>query len=142
VSGFTTEVRVALDGARAVAGEFIGTEHLLITLAQSPGVASAVLAQAGLSLARLEAVIPASPGGQTDRVLPFSPGAKHAIELAAGEAEAHGNEDIGTAHLLLGLLGDEEANAATKAVEDAGFDRTQVRRAVDEALASGSADND
>lgn len=140
MSRLTGQARGALSGAHAVADEFVGTEHLLITIARSPGVASAALSGVGLTIGRLEDVIPAGAGGRAGTI-PFSPGAKQAIELAAEEATARGDADIGTAHLLLGLLS-AQANAASKAVEDAGFDRTEVRRRVDAVLASGACDSD
>jgi len=74
--------------------------------------------------------------------MPFSPAAKRAIELAVEEAVAHRDEDIGTAHLLFSLLSDERENAASMAVAQAGFDRTRVRQAVHETLASGASDSD
>ena len=137
---FTEQARDVLHGVHEVAEQFVGTEHLLITIARSPGVASTALCGAGLTATRLEALITAGAGGRTGTI-PFSPGAKQAIELAAIEATAHGDTDIGTAHLLLGLLS-VQTSAASKAVEDAGFDRTQVRQRVDEVLASGARDSD
>jgi len=135
---FTEPVRAALDGVQEGAEEFVGTEHLLIALARPPGVASTALVAVGLTGARLEAAIPRGAGGGTS-MIPFSPGAKQAIELAADEAIAHGGKDIGTAHLLLGLMS-ASSNAATKAVENARIDRTHVRRTVEELLAAGAAD--
>jgi len=136
VNRFTPQVRGAIRGAHAVADEFVGTEHLLITLARSPGAASGLLSSIGLTAERLRTVIPPGAGAATGTI-PFSPGAKQAIELAAEEATAHGAENVGTVHLLAGLL-TAEANAASKAVGDAGFDQGQVRQALDEYLSSGA----
>lgn len=42
---------------------------------------------------------------------------------------------------LLGLLSEEARNAASEAVDEAGFECVRVRRAVEAALASGARDN-
>lgn len=135
----TEQVRIALHAAHGYAGDFVGSEHLLMALATSPGVASMVLQEAGFSLDRLQAVVPPGPGGPSGTV-PFSPGAKRVLELALEEAFAHDDEDIGTAHVLLALLSDEGPCAATRAVVDAGFDRLDLRHGVDSALAAGASD--
>lgn len=97
---FTEQARSALYEAQSAAGEFIGTEHLLVALARSPGVASIVLAHLGVSADRLQSLVPAGLGTNSSAP-PFSPGAKRSLEMALDEALAHGDEAIGTAHVLL-----------------------------------------
>lgn len=135
----TEQVRHSLHAAHGVAGDFVGTEHLLLALATSPGVASAVLVTVGLPFDRLVAVVPAGRGGRSGTI-PLSPGVKRAIELALGEALALGDEHIGTAHVLLGLMMQDGENGATQAVESLGVMRDAVRQAAFEALAAGDSD--
>ncbi len=49
-------------------------------------------------------------------------------------------EDIGTAHVLLGLLSDETEAAGAMALEKTGWAPLAVRRVVDDALAAGASD--
>lgn len=49
-------------------------------------------------------------------------------------------EDIGTAHVLLGLLSDETETAGAMALEKTGWAPLAVRRVVDDALAAGTSD--
>lgn len=132
-------VREALHLAHDFAGEFIGTEHLLLALAQVQGVAAVALAAHQLDAARLETVVSRGPGRPSGSV-PFSPGAKRALELAVGEALDRGHDDIGTAHLLLALLSEDMSSAARAAVGSAGVDLDALRRGIDGALASGASD--
>jgi ATP-dependent Clp protease ATP-binding subunit ClpA len=68
---------------------------------------------------------PGSVGGQ----LPFTPGAKKALELSLREALAMGHNHIGTEHLLLGLMREEEG-AAASILRDLEIDADTVRNAV------------
>jgi ATP-dependent Clp protease ATP-binding subunit ClpA len=139
VNRLSEPVREALHMAHDVAGEYIGTDHLLLALAQVHGVAAVVLAEHDLAAARLETVVSTGPGRPSGSV-PFSPGAKRALELALGEALNRGHEDIGTGHLLLALLSEDMHSAAQAAVGSTGVDLDALRRGVDGALASGASD--
>lgn len=66
----------------------------------------------------------------------FTIGARRALSLAEREARTLGHERVGTEHLLLGLL-TEEDGAAANALLDAGVGATAVRRKVQEAVGSG-----
>ena len=133
----TEQVRASLDAAHDLAGDFVGTEHLLLALATSPGVASSVLAANDLD--RLAAVVPRGSGTPSG-TLPFSPGSKRAIELALGAALECGDDDIGTAHVLMALMNEEGENGATKAVESLGATRAGLVQAAKEALDAGARD--
>ena len=45
-------------------------------------------------------------------MIPFTPRARRSLELALEEAEAHDSSEIGTEHMLLGLIGDPESVGA------------------------------
>lgn len=140
MNAFTEQVRAVFADAHAVAGQFIGTEHLLVALARSPGVAGTVLESLGISAGRLVSMIDAGPGHEVGTV-PFSPGAKRAIELSLREALSRSDDDIGTGHLLLALLNEEGKNAATQTLATMGLTRDRVREVVEEALRAGAQDS-
>jgi ATP-dependent Clp protease ATP-binding subunit ClpA len=68
--------------------------------------------------------------------IPFTPGAKKALQLSLREAISLGHKAIGTEHLLLGLVRDERSSAA-KILADRGIDRERVRAEVLREIASG-----
>lgn len=140
MNAFTEQLRAVLADAHAVAGEFVGTEHLLVALARSASVAGEVLGTLGISGDRLVSVIDAGPGHEVGTV-PFSPGAKRAIELSLREALSRSHDSIGTGHMLLALLNEEGENAASRTLAAVGLARDDVRRAVDEAISAGAEDS-
>ena len=68
--------------------------------------------------------------------IPFTPGAKKALQLALREAIALGHKAIGTEHLLLALVRDERCSAAML-LAARGADRERVRAEVLREIASG-----
>jgi ATP-dependent Clp protease ATP-binding subunit ClpA len=68
--------------------------------------------------------------------IPFTRGAKKALELSLREAIALGHKHIGTEHLLLGLVHDERCSAAA-ILGARGIDRERVRAEVLREIASG-----
>lgn len=68
--------------------------------------------------------------------IPFTRGAKKALELSLREAIALGHKHIGTEHLLLGLVRDEHSSAA-RILAARGVDRELVRAQVLREIASG-----
>jgi len=119
---FTERARKVLLLAREEAKNFnhdyIGTEHILLGLIkEGQGVASAVLQNLGLSLERIrleiEKKVATGPDIEVLGEIEFTPRAKRVIELAMEEARKFGHNYIGTEHLLLGLLLEEEGVAAS-----------------------------
>lgn len=137
---FTEPVRETLRVAHSFASEFVGTEHLLLALAQVPGVAASVLANEGIDVERLTAAVTTGSGGRSGSI-PFSLGAKRSLEQALGKALDRGANDIGTAHLLLALLSTDTETAAALALATAGWTPSAVCRAVDDALLAGERDD-
>ena len=68
--------------------------------------------------------------------IPFTPGAKKALQLALREAITLGHRSIGTEHLLLGLVRDQECSASML-LAARGIDRERVRAEVLREIASG-----
>ncbi|NUM34715.1 MAG: ATP-dependent Clp protease ATP-binding subunit [Candidatus Brocadiae bacterium] len=97
--------------------EYIGTEHILLGLIQEgSGVAANVLKNMDLELKkiRMEVEKLVKTGGNVMQMgqLPFTPRAKKVLELALEEANNLGHNYIGTEHLLLGLLRENEGVAS------------------------------
>jgi hypothetical protein len=122
LSRFTRRARQVLTLAQAEAVRLkhsaIGGEHLLVGLAQvEDGVSSAVLAQVGVTVAQVQGALEELLGqGTEDRRhhhLGLGREVKRAIEGAVGEARRREQQEIGTAHLLLALVQQEDSGAAT-----------------------------
>lgn len=75
-------------------------------------------------------------GSGPDELDGFTIGARRALSLAEREARTLGHAQMGTEHVLLGLL-DEEDGAAAGVLADAGVTVAAVRRKVQEAVGSG-----
>ena len=118
---FTDRARKVMGLAKAEAQrlnhEYIGTEHVLLGLVQEgSGVAANVLKNMNIDLKRIrteiEKIVKGSPTLVTQGNLPFTPRAKKVLELAVEEASNLGHNYIGTEHLLLGLIKENEGIAA------------------------------
>jgi len=97
--------------------EYIGTEHILLGLRKERcGVAANVLKWFDLDLPRLrlevEQIVQCGPNVSSFGKLPPTPKAKKVVEYAIEEAHVLNNASVGTEHLLLGLLRDQETVAA------------------------------
>lgn len=113
---------------------FVGTEHILLGLIrEGDGLASAVLKRLNVKLPQLRAEIERviAPGTETATggEIPFTPRAKKVLEFAITEARALGHNYIGTEHLLLGLLRENEGTAG-RMLEDAGINLQMVKSQV------------
>ena len=131
-------VVLAQDEARRLRHDHIGTEHILLGLIhEREGVAAKALESLGISLAavrsEVEAIVgvgPDVPSGQVS----FTPRAKKVLELSLREALQLGRDYIGTEHILLGLVREEEGVAA-RALVRLGADLSRVRQTVIQLLA-------
>jgi ATP-dependent Clp protease ATP-binding subunit ClpC len=97
--------------------DYIGTEHILLGLIQEgSGVAADVLKNLDVDPKRIRQEIEKLVSHGTTMVtmgqLPFTPRAKKVLELALEEASNLGHNYIGTEHLLLGLIREQEGIAA------------------------------
>jgi len=118
---FTDRARKVMGLARQEAQRFnhdyIGTEHILLGLIQEgSGVAADVLKNLDVDPKRIRQEIEKLVSHGTTMVtmgqLPFTPRAKKVLELALEEASNLGHNYIGTEHLLLGLIREQEGIAA------------------------------
>lgn len=119
---FTEHARKVLGLARQEAQKFnhdyIGTEHILLgLLLDNNGIAATILRNANVDLRqiRLEVEKHVTQGSQVSMQpskLPFTPRAKRAIDYAKDAAKELGSTNVGTEHLLLGILYESEGIAA------------------------------
>jgi hypothetical protein len=108
---FTPRARNAVSDAELVAREwghdYIGTEHLLLSLYRDPhGLAAVILVESGLGEDQaIETIAQRVERGGGARVgkLPFTPKATAVVDAARSMAVDLGHGHVGTEHLLIGL---------------------------------------
>ncbi|MDF1665502.1 MAG: ATP-dependent Clp protease ATP-binding subunit [Planctomycetota bacterium] len=139
---FTDRARKVMGLARQEAQrfnhEYIGTEHILLGLIQEgSGVAANVLRNLDVDLEKIrreiEKIVHSGPPMVTMGQLPFTPRAKKVLELSVEEATNLGHNYIGTEHLLLGLIRENEGVAA-QVLMNLGLKLEEVREEVLELL--------
>jgi ATP-dependent Clp protease ATP-binding subunit ClpA len=110
---FTDEARrvvvLSQEESRLLDHDHIGTHHLLLGLIhEGDGAAAQALAALGVTLdgarGQVERIVGRGSSGPVSGHIPFTPGAKKALELSLREALQLGHNYIGTEHVLLGLL--------------------------------------
>jgi len=97
--------------------QYIGTEHILLGLVkEGSGVAANVLKNLDIDLRKIrlevEKIVQSGPDMVTMGKLPQTPRAKKVIEYSIEEARNLNHNYVGTEHLLLGLLREQEGVAA------------------------------
>ena len=140
---------LAVDEARRLEHNYVGTEHMLLGLvSEGEGVAAHVLSSFGVELdkTRNEIVSMLKQGQEKSnpvlskiksammqgeivlagRQVVLTGRAKKVIELAVDEARLLGHQYIGTEHLLLGILREGEG-LAVGVLENLGIDLERVR---------------
>jgi ATP-dependent Clp protease ATP-binding subunit ClpC len=126
-------VVLAQDEARDLKHNYIGTEHLLLgLLREEEGLAARALASLGVTLEETRAQV-ATIIGQGDEVatgqIPFTPRAKKVLELSLREALSLGHNYIGTEHVLLGVVR-ENQGVASRILLDLGADAEKIHSLV------------
>src|SRR5580658_8437632 len=135
---FTDEARrvldLALDEARTLNSNRVGTEHILLGLVQErDGIAAEALDLVGISLDAVRQQIEQITGQGHEAPAPshqqYTLRAKRALDMSLREALQLGHHHIGTEHILLGLLREGEGPAAQVLIE-LGADLSRVREQV------------
>jgi len=127
-------VVLAQDEARMLNHDYIGSEHILLALIrEGGGVAAQALESLGITeeAARRqvdEIVGPGQPGPQQGHI-PFTPRGKKILQLSLREAIALGHGYIGTEHILLGLVREDDG-VAVRVLNGLGVDPNRVRQQV------------
>jgi plasmid stability protein len=136
-------VVVAQEEVRALRHAEVGTEHLLLGLLGLGGNVAAALSKPPLVIdvdevrRRVAELRPAAEQAPTGQI-PFTPGAKQALEQALREALALKDRHIGPEHVLLGVAAVED-DPGSRILADLGADLDTLRAALVLALARGHA---
>ncbi len=121
--------------------EYIGTEHILLGLVkEGSGVGANVLKHLEIDLRKVrlevEKLVKSGPDMVTMGKLPQTPRAKKVIEYAIEEARSLNHNYVGTEHLLLGLLREQDGVAA-QVLMNLGLKLDDVREEVLNLLGAG-----
>ena len=126
-------VVLAQEEARTLKHNYIGTEHILLgLLREEEGLAARVLESLDITVERVRAQVVRIVGSGeevTSGQIPFTPRAKKVLELALREALSLGHNYIGTEHILLGLVRENEGVAA-RILVDFDADSEKIRNEV------------
>src|ERR1700728_3373187 len=119
--------------ARTLKHNYIGTEHILLgLLREEEGLAARVLESLDITVERVRSQVVRIVGSGeevTSGQIPFTPRAKKVLELALREALSLGHNYIGTEHILLGLVRENEGVAA-RILLDFDADSEKIRNEV------------
>lgn len=139
---FTLSSKKVLELANIAAKELghqaVGTEHVLLGLLnETDGVAGKILRELGVSgeqivqeMEKLDHLV-ANPTHR-DTLLPISPRVKKIVMYATQESQRLNAVQVGTEHLLLGLIREEVV--AVKLLQNLGVDIRQLRKQVYEKI--------
>src|SRR6187401_1450521 len=121
--------------------EYFGTEHILLGLVkEGSGVAANVLKNLDIDLRKIrlevEKLVQSGPEMVTMGKLPQTPRAKKVIEYSMEEARNLNHNYVGTEHILLGLLREQEGVAA-QVLMNLGLKLEEVREEVLNLLGHG-----
>ena len=124
-------ILLAQEEARRLNHDYVGTEHLLLGLVRlGEGVAATVLQKLAIDLAKIrvevEKSVGSGGGSLTLGEIPFTPRSKKVLELAMDEARKLKHGYIGTEHILLGLIREEEGVAA-RILQSLGADLKKIK---------------
>ncbi len=139
---FTDQSRRVLvlgqEEARVRNDDHLGTEHILVGLIlEGEGVASKALKSLDVSVEDVRAEIQVIVGkGQPtiEGLIRFTPHAKAVLEFSMSESKMLGHNDVGTEHIVLGLIRGGEG-VAIQVLEKVGVSPSQVRQRVIQLLA-------
>ena len=134
-------ILLAREEAKRLDHDYLGTEHILLGLIrEGEGVGATVLQELGIDLAHVreevEKAVGRGGGGLFLGQIPFTPRAKKVLELAVSEAKNLGHNYVGTEHILLGLIREEEGVAA-QILTTLGADLEKVRQQAINLLGGG-----
>lgn len=121
---------LAHEEAERLHHNYIGTEHLLLGLIREEGgVAGRVLRELGLDPARVKEMVErlSGIGRHAGGRIELAPGTEQVLQLAIDEAKRMGHHYIGTEHLLLGMVSQDEG-VGLDVLRRLGITPEQIRR--------------
>ena len=121
----------ALTEAREMGHTYIGSEHLLLgLLGESDSVAQKLLSKSGAEAEAVKSAVEEMVGRGSQTFVSaadMTPRTKKIIEGSAYESMRHGQNYIGTEHLLLAILNESDC-VAVKILEETGVDISALRQ--------------
>jgi Clp amino terminal domain, pathogenicity island component len=145
LAGYTGRARASLEhareGAREMGHNYVGTEHLLLgILANRAALSVRALAELGVSADDLRADVTEAAGPRSRYAPltadpPFTPRARRVLDLARGESLRLGHNYVGTEHLLLALVAEDEGIGG-RVLRARGVDAARVQSEVVRALSA------
>ena len=145
---FTNRAKLALQNAQNEAKMLrhrtVGTEHLLLgLLLEENGIAGKTLREATLTADsvrdEIEHLIDYGPASDNDEftgedvILPYSPRSRQVMSYAADEARKLNSPLVGTEHILLGLLRDDNI-LSSQIMKNLNLSLSQVRQSISKKL--------
>jgi ATP-dependent Clp protease ATP-binding subunit ClpC len=135
-------VVLAQEEAPTLRHNYIGTEHVLLgLLREEEGMAARALESLEITVERVRGQVVRIVGSGeevTSGQIPFTPRAKKVLELALSESLSLGHNYIGTEHILLGLIAENDG-VAVRVLHDLGADAEKIRNEVIRMLSSPEA---
>src|ERR687895_1754055 len=108
----------------------IGTDHLLAGIVAGDNVATEALRRAGADVDGMQARFREFRGDPGEQVYTFTPSAKRALQLSFTAGRQMGAGQVGSEHLLLGLLGEGDGNAYRILQQHGASDAEALRREI------------
>ena len=108
----------------------IGTDHLLAGILTGDNVATEALRRAGANVDGMRQRFQEFRGNPGDELYTFTPSAKRGLQLSFSAARQMGSQQVGTEHLLLGLLGEGDGNAYRVLSQFGASDAESVQREI------------
>jgi ATP-dependent Clp protease ATP-binding subunit ClpC len=117
---YSKTAKAAMFSARLEAinagSQHVEPEHLLLGLLRRSSQIIQTHVEAATSLEtlkrELESSVTVKPSLATYAQVPFSSSSSHILSVAAEEAQRHSHETVGTEHILLAILREEECSAS------------------------------
>lgn len=136
-------VQKAAETAISLNHQTLDTEHLLVALCQEQDVAAKILRELGIKPEDLETyLLNTVPRGSTEIKHPdLSPRAKRVLELSFDESRTLNHNYVGSEHILLGLVREDEGLAA-QTLKKYAVDLTKARGAVIKLVGKGLAEDE
>ncbi|AFN75698.1 ATP-dependent Clp protease ATP-binding subunit ClpC [Melioribacter roseus P3M-2] len=133
-------IRLSREEALRLGHDYIGTEHLLLgIIREGQGVAVKILRNLGVDLVKLkkaiEDTVRTSGGTLTIGNIPLTKQAEKVLKITQIESKIYKSDVIGTEHILLSLLRDED-NIATQILHQFNVNYDNVRAELNNILSS------
>ena len=112
---------------------FVGTEQLFLgVIGEGAGMGAKCLKSLGVTLKAARKEVEKYIGRGTGFVaseIPFTPRAKRVLEMAVQEGKDLGQNYVGTEHILLALIGEDDG-VAIRTIENMGLDLSEIRSVI------------